>query len=594
MKPYAFIEKDERMTRYQGDLHHLKTLEELRNLSQQSGKKIVFALPFHLINQKGPEFQARGDEPILALEVCEEVSESREVILECLQSSELEPDGPVTPSVSNADFEGQVEAVQERIKNGDICQAIISRRFEGKFKNYSPGLLQEIYRRLLQQRGQYMTLLLHTPETSLIGASPERHLEICDGKITMNPIAGTLLKGELADFEERLFPFLEDEKEINELYQVLDEELKMMANVCPKGGKITGPRLRETGAVIHTEYLLEGENGIDSVEALRETLHAPTLVGGPLPSASRAIHDMEPESRRYYGGEIGVLSPDGNLDSAIAIRVAEVSSEGHFAVQAGAGIVRDSVPAKEAAETVAKAGGALKALTGAAAQSEVRYLDTLDPERLEQALERRNRFLSHFHLDNQSELPPVPELAGKKITIVNNEDNFAFMLGHMAERMGCEVEVTDTFSFDPETAGRDLVILGPGPGDINNAGDPRMTKLLSHVGALRKRNFPTLGVCLGHQAIAKQRGMDVVKREVPTQGMQREINIFSRPEKVGFYNSFEVRGDDPSLEFSRDEDGAVTAMRAEGMAGYQFHPESVMSQNGYRLLKEALCRLIAG
>ncbi len=593
-EPFVLIEKDGLVMRYQGTVHKLETLEELEALSKASGKKIAFALPFCLIRQRGKEYAAHGDEPIIAVEVFDEVKYARHQLREVLANTTIEVEGGITPSVDDDSFERQVEDVQERIAEGEICQAIISRRFEGKFKDYSPEQLQELYRRLLEQRGQYMTILFHTNETSLVGASPERHLEISGEKVVMNPIAGTLPKGDLEDFEERLIEFLEDKKEINELYQVLDEELKMMARNCPKGGKISGPSLRETGVVIHTEYLLEGLDGVKATRALRNTLHAATLVGGPLPRASRMIYEHETDSRRYYGGEIGVLEPNGDLDSAIAIRVAEVFPDGHFAVQAGAGIVCDSVPKKEAIETKMKANGALKAITGGAKQTEVRYLDQVDQTRVNELLQRRNEFLSHFHLDEQSELPPVEELTGKKIVIVNNEDDFAYMLGHMAQKMGCEVEVVDTFIFDPENPGGDIVILGPGPGDINDEDDERMQKLLSHVDILGENDFPTLGICLGHQAVAKQRGMSVEKRDFPTQGMQKEIDLYGKRERVGFYNSYVVRGDNPKFECSKDDEGEVTAMRIKNMIGYQFHPESVMTQNGYKLLREAFLRLVGG
>jgi 2-amino-4-deoxychorismate synthase len=165
------------------------------------------------------------------------------------------------------------------------------------------------------------------------------------------------------------------------------------------------------------------------------------------------------------------------------------------------------------------------------------------------------------------------------------------MLGHMAAKMGCEVTVVDTFDFDPANHNSDIVILGPGPGNINNEKDERMKKLLSHVDTLRRQNCPVLGICLGHQALAKQRGMSVVKRDFPTQGMQREIELYGKKERVGFYNSYVVKGDDPAVELSRDGEGVVTAMRRGNMIGYQFHPESVMSQHGYELLKKALCEL---
>ena len=99
-------------------------------------------------------------------------------------------------------------------------------------------------------------------ENIFLSATPEKHLSVTGTRVEMNPIAGTLRKMDPADtriFHDRLSDFLNDPKESRELAQVLDEELKMMERICEGGGEITGPFLRQNGAVIHTEYLLSGE-----------------------------------------------------------------------------------------------------------------------------------------------------------------------------------------------------------------------------------------------------------------------------------------------------------------------------------------------
>jgi phenazine biosynthesis protein phzE len=116
-----------------------------------------------------------------------------------------------------------------------------------------------------------------------VSATPEQHLAITEDTIVMNPIAGTIRKVDPNDsrpLKERLLDFLQDPKEIQELYHVLDEELKMMEVLCSEGGRIEGPFFRQNGAVIHTEYKLVGaRNDLKMIDSLRHTLHAPTLVG---------------------------------------------------------------------------------------------------------------------------------------------------------------------------------------------------------------------------------------------------------------------------------------------------------------------------
>ena len=180
----------------------------------------------------------------------------------------------------------------------------------------------------------------------------------------MIPIAGTLRKDDRATFPERLARFVEDPKEINELFQVLDEEMKMMSLICPEGGKINGPYLREIGAVVHSE-----------VRAGRQTRHQHHR--GAAPYAARADRagladgKRRPVSLPGTSPTRGVITaarpastrrprtdePNGDLDCAILIRCAEIFDDGSFNVQSGGGLVRDSVPEDEARESRAKGDG---------------------------------------------------------------------------------------------------------------------------------------------------------------------------------------------------------------------------------------------
>src|SRR5690606_3105440 len=126
--------------------------------------------------------------------------------------------------------------------------------------------------------------------------------------------------------------FLTDDKETDELYMVLDEELKMMARLCPDGGQVIGPRLRPMTRLAHTEYFIEGRTNIDVRRILRETMFAPTVTGSPLESACRVIARYEPAGRAYYAGVVALIGRDADggqsLDSAIVIRSADIDATG--------------------------------------------------------------------------------------------------------------------------------------------------------------------------------------------------------------------------------------------------------------------------
>ncbi len=592
-KPSLLVEKDGVIKLLSGNLKKLNSFDELEALRSNHKEDIAFVIPFAAARENGME--TRGDEKILAINVQEtEFIQSNEIDV-LTHPYQLTFESDFKPLISDEDFAAEVSRIQsEEIARGNACQVIYSRKFEAMFPEMSPMVPLVLFSRLLKQQGQYLTFLFSDGEGRyFVGASPERQLEIHDETVIKNPISGTMPKGELQDFPERLQAFLEDQKEINELSQILDEELKIMSQICPRGGKITGPFLRESGAVIHTEYHLLGHSKKPATFALRISLHAPTLVGSPLESAFRIIARRELESRRYYGGEIGILEKSGDMYSAIMIRTAEIFGDGRIAIQAGAGIVRDSNPIKEAKETTAKAAGLIHALTGETTATE-KYVSDEMIEQLDDALKARNATFSRFHLDDQIGHRDMSNLHQESITIVNNEDNFAFVLSHITRYLGYDTRIVDTFEYDISNDVSDLVVLGPGPGDINDEDNPRMQRLLEITRELAVRNIPTLGICLGIQAMAKQMGMPVERQAIPTQGLQQEIDLFGAQERVGMYNSFSPVAENvpDNFEISVDAENRVMALRSENIYGFQFHVESAMTENGLEILTNALTTLM--
>ncbi|MBC8191420.1 MAG: anthranilate phosphoribosyltransferase [Candidatus Marinimicrobia bacterium] len=591
--PALLLEKDGLISLRRGTLHQLKNLNQLAELQSSHSGSIAFVVPFCAAGEN--HMKVLGAEDILGLAVEEELTIPISEIDALTKTGDISFKHDFQPTLSDHDFAEGVKSIQqEEIAQGNACQVVFSRKFEGLLEAMSPLVPLTLFRRLLQQQGQYITFLFSDGAGHyFVGASPERQLEIHDENVIKNPIAGTMPKGNSEKFVAQLNSFLEDQKEINELSQILDEELKIMSQICPRGGKILGPFLRESGAVVHTEYHLVGHSKKPAIQALKISLHAPTLVGSPLESAFRIIAKREAASRRYYGGEIGIIDKNGDMYSAIMIRTAEIFKDGRIAIQAGAGIVRDSDPMKEARETQAKAAGLLSALRGDTTNTGT-FLNSELLATVNQSLLERNSAFSTFHFEDQIGHRDLSNLHQESITIINNEDNFAHVLSHITRYLGYETHVVDTFDYDVINDTSDLVVLGPGPGDINDKKNPRMQRLLQITNMLAARNTPTLGVCLGLQAMAKCIGMPVQRQAIPTQGMQVEIDLFGKTERVGMYNSFSPMAENvpPGFEVSVNEDNRIMALKSENIWGFQFHVESAMTENGLEILTEALNSLM--
>lgn len=578
--PFAMIEKNGVLTAYQGALHYVDRIEDIANIAKKFECDVIFVLPYCSIKERG--FEAWGDEPILVLQIEKQFT----LDLASLPEEEIYLNGDIVASLDDNAYADLILKFQkEAIDTGLCSQATISRKFSGQIKDFSVQKVLSLYKRLLRQPGHYMTVLFFQSNQCLIAGTPERHLEIVDNKTIMTPIAGTFRKNDHMSLED----FLQDPKEMNELFQVVDEEMKMMSVICPEGGTIQGPYLREIGSVIHTEYNLVGQRSMPALQALRHSLHAPTVTGSPLESAARQIKKFEPDSRRYYAGEIGIYKPlNDELDCAILLRGAEIFSDGAFCVQAGGGIVRDSIPLQETYESRAKANGILKAFIG---EIDTEIQLTLEKrEALEPLLKMRNQQLSAFwQMKKQHQY--IDTKFNQTVTIINNEDDFAYMIAHMLRAMGSpKVQVIDTFHYRPELDQSTLVILGPGPGNPMDMLNPRMKLLQGIIGSLHLQGRAMMGICLGHQALAFYHGFDVPRQNETTQGMSRAVKINGKNRILGFYNSYSpiYSKNIPGINVDLDENNRIIAMYGKNFVSYQFHPESVMSIDGLDLLTEAL------
>ena len=271
-------------------------------------------------------------------------------------------------SLSRKDYESAVERVREYILAGDVMQVVPSQRLSVPFS--APAL--NLYRALRNLNPSPYLYFLDLGDFQVVGSSPEILARLQQDEVTVRPIAGTRRRGrseaEDAALEAEL---LADPKEIAEHLMLIDLGRNDVGRIAQIGSvELTENMLVERYShVMHivskvTGRLLPGKTAMD---VLRATLPAGTLSGAPKIRAMQIIDELEPVKRGIYGGAVGYLSWAGDMDTAISIRTA-VIKDGELHVQAGAGVVADSIPANEWQETLNKARAVLRAAAMASAE----------------------------------------------------------------------------------------------------------------------------------------------------------------------------------------------------------------------------------
>ncbi|WP_313406699.1 anthranilate synthase family protein [Aeromicrobium sp.] len=522
---------------------------------------------------------------------------------------EVLPDEPIDLAdrggfeTSDEDYATMVRRViDDEIGQGEGANVVIGRRYRAQVADWDHAKALSVFRRLLErERGAFWTFCIFTGDRYLIGASPERHVSLDDGQLRMNPISGTFRMRGLethADRKRELLKFLSDEKEIYELFMVVDEELKMMCDLCHEGGLVLGPYLKPMTHLVHTEYLLAGRTDRDPREILRDSMFAATVTGSPVENACRVIRQYETQGRGYYASVAALLGRDEQgeprLDAPILIRTADVDLDGNLVVTAGATLVRDSDADYETTETWAKASGILSAFGLVdAAPPAVEGFDAFTREDdVLIALGSRNQRLSQFWLSDQSGTPQVPALSNKRVVVLDGEDDFVNMLSHVFGVMGMTTEIVRHDAWT-ETAldDHDLVVIGPGPGDPRDGDDQKIATLRAATARLLERRQPFLAICLGHQTLCHQLGLDLAYKDIVFQGTQSALPVLDRTETVGFYNTFVGRVPESGLPEgvsvqTDPETGDIHLVEGPHYRGIQFHAESILTQNGYAILRD--------
>ncbi|BCJ94626.1 anthranilate synthase component I [Anaerocolumna cellulosilytica] len=275
-----------------------------------------------------------------------------------------------TCNTSMESYLGMVERTRRYIREGDIFQAVISRRFEAAYHSS----LFNAYRILRTTNPSPYMYFMQCGEIQIAGASPETMIKLEDKKLTTFPVAGTRPRGKDADEDLELEKdLMADAKELSEHNMLVDLARNDVGRIAKYSSvKVEDyMKIHRFSKVMHIASVVTGEledskDGCDTISAL---LPAGTLSGAPKFRACEIIDELEPSARGIYGGAIGYLDFSGNLDVCIAIRTA-VKKEGKVYVQAGAGIVADSIAEKEYEECASKAGAVMEAIRKASEVTE--------------------------------------------------------------------------------------------------------------------------------------------------------------------------------------------------------------------------------
>jgi phenazine biosynthesis protein phzE len=617
--PFALIARDPATVEIlTGDVVDVERLADIPLAGADGAPREVLALvPFRQVRERGFECHDDGA-PLRCLVVREHVSVDRGELLTELPTDPV-PLVDAGFDIADEEYADIVRSViADEIGRGEGANFVIRRDFVAEVTTDAATAALTWFRALLEfERGAYWTFAVVTPGHVAVGASPEAHVSARDGVVTMNPISGTFRHPAGGATAETLTEFLESTKETEELFMVVDEELKMMSAVCSDGGRITGPHLKEMSRLTHTEYVLRGRSRLDPRDILRETMFAPTVTGSPMQNACTVITRHERSPRGYYSGVAALFTPrepgdtpaDGpthDLDAPILIRTAYLQ-DGRLRVPVGATLVRHSDPYGEVGETHGKAAGVLGAIGAIARDLSAEQAHAIDedapaaaPRRLADdpqiaaLLASRNARLASFWLDPQG--GDGGPFEGRSALVVDAEDRFTTMLAHQLRHLGLDVRIAAWHEVgDDEVDAAELVVCGPGPGDPRDPASARMRRMREVVARRRASGRPLLAVCLSHQILADSLGIDLGPLATPHQGLQKTVPVFGEAASIGFYNTFTARVPAGTTRVGDTEvsaepaTGDVYALRGPGYASVQGHLESILSRDGMTTLE----RLVA-
>ncbi|HRU06270.1 MAG TPA: anthranilate synthase component I [Candidatus Brocadiia bacterium] len=481
--------------------------------------------------------------------------------------------GPVTSDHAPGEYADKVREIQRGCKAGDFFEVVLSQVFETGY----PGSPRELFDAIRRVNPSPYEFLINLGDEQLVGASPEMFVRVEGDMVETCPISGTARRGRNPmEDAEQMRDLLNSKKDEAELTMCTDVDRNDKSRVCLPGSvQLKGRRLIEAySRLFHTVDHVVGKlrPGFDAFDALLSHMWACTLTGAPKPAAMQRVEDLEKSPREWYGGAVGFLSFNGDLNTGITIRAVHLR-EGKARVRVGATLLADSDPEEEDRETRLKASAFLDAVLGEAKPAAV------EPS------------------------AATPGAEKTRILFVDNRDSFVHTLGNYVRQTGAQV-TTLRAGFDLAALDEmkpDLVFISPGPGRPEDFGVPGLVK------ECVRRGIAVFGVCLGLQGMTEAFGGALRLLEYPVHGKPSVITCNQKGLFTGFPAKFRagryhsLYADPGSLPAclqatAHSEDGVIMAIehREYPAAAVQFHPESILTLGdglGLKLIQNVVRRL---
>ncbi|MBW8448155.1 MAG: anthranilate synthase [Arenimonas sp.] len=469
-----------------------------------------------------------------------------------------------------------VVKAKESFRRGDLFEVVPGQ----KFMERCDSKPSEISKRLKEiNPSPYSFFINLGHQEYLVGASPEMFVRVSGRRIETCPISGTIKRGDdpIAD-SEQILKLLNSKKDESELTMCSDVDRNDKSRVCEPGSvKVIGRRQIEMySRLIHTVDHIEGRlrDGMDAFDGFLSHAWAVTVTGAPKLWAMRFIEAHEKSPRAWYGGAIGMVGFNGDMNTGLTLRTVRIK-DGIAEVRAGATLLNDSIPEEEEAETELKASAMIAAIRDAKSGN-----------------------------DGKAKRGVASVGHGVKILLVDHEDSFVHTLANYFRQTGAEVSTVRT-PVPEEVFDRmnpDLVVLSPGPGS------PKDFDCKATIKKARARQLPIFGVCLGLQALAEAYGGELRQLAVPMHGKPSRIRVLEpglvfsglgKEVTVGRYHS--IFADPTTLDrdfiiTAESEDGTIMGIEhtKEPVAAVQFHPESIMTLGhdaGMRMIENVVAHL---
>jgi anthranilate synthase len=455
------------------------------------------------------------------------------------------------------------EVVREAVRHfqrGDLFEVVPGQVFQEPCRD-SPA---QIFARLQRDNpAPYGTLMNLGEGEYLLAASPEMYVRVTGRRIETCPISGTIARGRDAlEDAQQIRTLLNSEKDEAELSMCTDVDRNDKSRVCVPGSvRILGRRQVELySRLIHTVDHVEGTlaEPFDALDGFLSHAWAVTVTGAPKQAAIQFLEAHEKSPRHWYGGAIGLLGFNGDMNTGLTLRAARIV-DGVAQVRVGATLLLDSDPQAEEAETRLKASAVLAAIRG---ERPLRASPSVVPER------------SGLDADE-------PAL---RVLMVDHHDSFVHTLGSYLREQGVQLRTLRPALARAALQAEpfDLVVLSPGPGRPADAG------LSATLALCLARQLPVFGVCLGLQGIVEHFGGSLGVLDAPLHGKASWVQHTGSPLFAGVpprfaagrYHSLHAQTVPDCLQvIARTQDGVVMAVehRRLPVQAVQFHPESLLS-----------------